>query len=256
MWGKRLLRRLGVGAAVALFWVAVWWLAALRVQQEILLPTPPVVWHTLLRLMRTAAFWQAVGTSLLRIGAGFISALVVGTLLAVLTTRFRLVHVLFSPLLHLVRAAPVASFIILTLVWIATNTVPVFISFLMVLPIVWINVAEGLRRIDPQLHEVAAVYGLRRWRTLRTLTVPSVAPFFLTACMNGLGFAWKSGVAAEVICRPALSIGRELQGAKLHLETAEVFAWTAVVVVLSMVLERLLLYVSRALSRRKEERAC
>lgn len=256
MWDKRIWRRLGVLAAVTLFWLAVWWLAAIRVGQEILLPTPPVVWNTLLRLMRTAAFWQAVGASLLRIGAGFIGALAAGTLLAVLTTRFRLAHALFSPLLHVVRAAPVASFIILTLVWIATNTVPVFISFLMVLPMVWVNVAEGLRRIDPQLREAAAVYGLGRWRTLRTLTVPSVAPFFLTACMNGLGFAWKSGVAAEVICRPALSIGRELQGAKLHLETAEVFAWTAVVVLLSMVLEWLLLRVSKALSRRKEGRAC
>lgn len=251
----KLLKKLGTGILTTSFWIAVWWIAAAAVDQVLLIPTPWQVLQTLGTLMGSALFWKAVGVSLLRILAGFFAALVTGTVLAVLTNRFRVVRALFSPLLHIVRAAPVASFIILTLVWIATDMVPVFISFLMVLPIVWVNVEEGLRRVDPQLKEVAAVYRFGWWKTLTKLTVPSVMPFFLTACVNGLGFAWKSGIAAEVICRPALSIGRQLQGAKLIMETPEVFAWTAVVVVLSIVLERLLLRLTRVLTPagRKEE---
>lgn len=244
----KLLKKIGTGILITAFWITAWWIAAATVNQALLIPTPWQVLQTLGTLMSSALFWKSVGVSLLRILMGFLAALVAGTVLAVLTTRFRVVRALFSPLLHIVRAAPVASFIILTLVWIVTDMVPVFISFLMVLPIVWVNVEEGLRRVDPQLKEVAAVYRFGWWKTLTKLTIPSVMPFFLTACVNGLGFAWKSGIAAEVICRPALSIGRQLQGARLTLETPEVFAWTAVVVVLSIVLERLLLRLTNALT--------
>lgn len=248
-------RRAAIHLAVALFWLGVWWIAAVAVNQVLLIPTPYQVGQALLSAVQTAVFWQSVGASLLRIAVGFLSAVVVGTLLAVLTARFRWLHTLFSPLLHIVRAAPVASFIILALVWIATDGVPVFISFLMVLPMVWVNVEEGIGQIDRQLCEVALVYRIGRWQTLTKLSVPSVMPFFLTGCVNGLGFAWKSGVAAEVICRPALSIGRQLQSAKLTLDTPEVFAWTAVVVVLSILLEKALLLLTNIVTRRVQKEA-
>ncbi len=245
---KRIYRVLRGAAAVA-FWVLVWWLIAAGVQQEILIPSPLVVVKTLWSLMASAVFWQAVGLSLLRICTGFVAALLVGTLLAVLCQRFSLLQTLFSPLLHVVRAAPVASFIILTLVWFHVETVPVFISFLMVLPIVFVNVGEGICRTDKQLLEMAAMYCLPRRRVIQHVYAPSVMPFFVTACVNGLGFAWKSGIAAEVICRPALSIGRQLQGAKVSLETPEVFAWTAAVVVLSLLLEKGLLILTATMRR-------
>lgn len=249
------LRRVAQGLVVALFWLGVWWLAAAAVNQVLLIPGPCQVAKALWQSVQTAVFWQSVGLSLLRIAVGFLSAVAVGTLLAALTARFRWLHALFSPLLHIVRAAPVASFIILALVWIATDGVPIFISFLTVLPMVWVTVEEGIRQIDPQLREIALVYRLGRRQTLTKLAAPSVLPFFLTGCVNGLGFAWKSGVAAEVICRPALSIGRQLQAAKLTLDTPEVFAWTAVVVALSILLEKVLLRVTDFAARRvpKEE---
>ncbi len=233
------------GVAVAVFWIGIWWLIAALVRQELLIPTPLAVVKTLLTLLPTALFWESVGMSLARIVLGFLAALLCGTALAVLTTRFSLVRAVFSPLLHIIRAAPVASFIILTLVWIDYDIIPAFIAFLMVLPIVWVNVEEGIRRTDKGLLEMAAVYAVPRHRVLTRLYLPSVKPYFTTACVNGLGFAWKSGVAAEVICRPDLAIGNRLQLAKITLETPEVFAWTAVVIVLSLVLEKALLRLTR-----------
>lgn len=231
--------------AVAVFWIGVWWLLAALVRQELLIPTPLVVLKTLVSLLPTALFWQSVGMSLLRIVLGFLAALVVGTILAILTTKSSLIRAVFSPLLHIIRAAPVASFIILTLVWIDYDVIPAFIAFLMVLPVVWVNVAEGLARTDKGLLEMARLYAVPSRRVLTRLYLPSVKPYFVTACVNGLGFAWKSGVAAEIICRPDLAIGNRLQLAKMTLETPEVFAWTAVVIVLSILLEKLLLRVTR-----------
>ena len=65
--------------------------------------------------------------------------------------------------------------------------------------------------------------------------------------VTGAGFAFKSGVAAEIIASPELSIGRSLQEARIYFETAELLAWTAVIIVLSMIFEKLLI---RAVGRK------
>ena len=242
-------KRIGTALLAAAFWLLVWQGISLLVAQELLVSAPLQVARTLGRLAGDARFWQAAGGSLLRVAVGFAAALAAGSLLAVLTVRFRAADVLLSPLLKIVRAAPVASFIILALVWIRTNTLPAFIAFLMVVPVVWGNVEKGIRETDAGLLEMAKVYRLGWWKTLVRVRIPSVMPYFLAAATTGLGFAWKSGIAAEVICRPAMSIGRQLQDAKVYLETPEVFAWTAVVVALSMVLEKGLLLAVRRLKR-------
>ncbi len=244
--GIRFLR----AAGVTLFWLAAWEGIALWVGQELLVPSPLVVGKTLLRLISSRLFWQTAGWSLLRVAVGFLAAVAVGSVTAVLTARSSVARTLLSPVLRVVRAAPVASFIILALVWIRTDALPAFISFLMVVPMVWGNVEKGIAEIDPQLLEMAKVYRFGWWRTLVRVQIPSVMPYFMAACTTGLGFAWKSGIAAEVICRPAWSIGKQLQDAKIYLETPEVFAWTAVVIVLSLVLEKLLLYAARRFGKR------
>lgn len=235
--GKKLLAGLGVAA----FWLVVWELFACAINQEILLPSVTEVAGTLVHLWATEAFWMSVSASLLRVLLGFSAAVAAGTLLAVITCRINLLHTLLSPVLHIVRAAPVASFIILAYFWIETDLLPAFIAFLMVVPMVWANVSQGIRQTDRKLLEMANVYRLGRGKTLRHVWLPSVKPYFLAACTTGLGFAWKSGIAAEVICSPDLAIGTELRNAKAYLETPEVFAWTVTVVVLSVLLERVLL---------------
>lgn len=212
----------------------------MAVGQELLVPAPVVVLGTLGRLIVTADFWLVTGLSLLRVLAGFAAGVVVGCVAAVLTSRFRVADAVLSPALRVVRAAPVASFVILALVWIPTGRLPAFISFLMVVPVVWDNVAAGIRSQDRDLLEMAAVFRLGAWQTLRRVRVPAVLPFFAAACTTGMGLAWKSGVAAEVIGRPELSIGGQLQDAKIYLETPAVFAWTITVVALSLLLELLL----------------
>ncbi|MBE6757002.1 MAG: ABC transporter permease subunit [Ruminococcaceae bacterium] len=243
-------KRLLFGAVAVVLWVAVWWFVAWRVDQELLVPTPLLVGKTLWHLGQTSAFWLATVASLLRVAAGFAGGVVSGVILALLTYRFPLASHLFAPLLKTVRATPVASFIILAFVWLKTDILPAFIAFLMVLPIVWGNVDKGLRQTDRRLLETAYVFRLGQRRTVLHVWIPSVMPHFLTACTTALGLAWKSAVAAEVICRPQDSIGRLLQTAKNHLETAEVFAYTIAVIVLSVVLEHLFLALAKRLGRR------
>ena len=175
-----------------------------------------------------------------------------GTALAALTARSRILDAVLRPLRGIVKATPVTSFILLALLWLSSGLVPVCISFLMVLPIVWMNLHEALAGVDPQLLEMVAAFHLP-WRTrFSRITVPSVKPQFLAACTTSLGFAWKSGVAAEIIALPKRSVGSALYLSKLTLETADLFAWTLLVILLSMLLEGLLVFL---LGRIRNDRA-
>ena len=227
--------------AVVLFWLLVWQLAAALAGQELLLPSPLRVARELIRLAGGAEFWLTVAQSIRRVLTGIVSAVLLGILLALLTHKSAVLRALLSPVMTLVKSTPVASFIILALVWLGRDVVPPVIAALMVLPVVWANVSQGLDGIDPQLLELAQVCRLPRGRVFRRITLPSVLPHLRAALCSALGLGWKAGVAAEILTVPARSIGKRIYEAKIYLETTELFAWTAAVVLLSLVIEGLLL---------------
>ena len=233
-------------ALIALIYLAIWEAASLLVGKDLLLPSPFSTVSRLLVLLMKAESWIAAGLSLLRIMSGYLLGVITGILFAILTARSRFAEELLSPLRSVVKATPVTSFILLALLWLASDLVPLFISFLMVLPIVWTNTAEAILQTDNGLVEMGRVYGFTKWKIIRKIYIPSVLPQFLAACTTSLGFAWKSGVAAEIIALPKISIGYRLYESKLRIETVDLFAWTLLVIALSMLLEWLLV---RALRR-------
>ena len=188
-------------------------------------------------------------TTLLRVAMGYLLAVAAGVLLAVGCHWVKGLDALLAPLRTVIRATPVSSFILLVWLWLKRAHVPVFISFLMVLPIIWTATQEALGAVDGDLKEMARMYRFSRWKKLRYLYAPSVRPAFMAACMTGLGFAWKSGIAAEVIALTPDSVGKHLSDAKNYLEYPDLFAWTLTVILLSMALEAGL----KALAWRRKE---
>ncbi len=219
------------------FWLGVWQLTAAAVGSALLLPSPGDVLLTLRGLVVEPVFWQTAFISLVRIFAGLLAGIALGTVLAVLTTRFYWADLLLSPAVKVVRATPVVSFIILVLLWVESGRVPGVMSALMVLPIVWGNVSVGIVKTDPLLLELCSAYRFGAVKKFRILYVPSVLPYFASGCNTALGLAWKAGVAAEVLCLPKLAIGTRLNYSKLYLEIPALFAWTLVVIILSFLLE-------------------
>ena len=228
------------------FWLGAWQLAAFLVDRhvagrgnELLLPYPLTVLDALARLAGEGAFWGSVATTLGRILLGMLLGTLLGALLAGLTCASRWADALLSPAVRVVRAAPVVSFILLVLLWTGKSAVPVIISALMVLPVIWAGLSQGIRGTDQKLLELARAYRFGRWKTIRLICLPSAAPSFRAAAATALGLAWKSGVAAEVLCLPERSIGFHIYRSRQNLETPELFAWTAMVVALSLLLEKL-----------------
>ena len=203
-----------------------------------LVATPTSAFGRLLSLLVKADFWLRVWFSFARIAAGFFAALAVGSLLAVAAGRFPLLETLFWPYITVIKATPVASFIILCLIWMGSANLSATISFFMVLPIVYSNVLQGIRSTDAQLLEMAEVFRVGWGRRMIYIYLPQLKPYLISACSVALGMTWKSGIAAEVIGIPRGSIGEMLYEAKVYLNAPDLFAWTAVIILISAAFEK------------------
>lgn len=241
-------------AWVPCLWLALWHGAALLVGEELLLPAPLPVLRRMLGLLTEGIFWGSCFHSLGRILLGFLLGVAMGTALAVLSSALPFARDFFSPAMGAIKATPVASFVILALVWLRGTNLSIFISFLMVLPLIWQNVCQGIAGADPLLLEMAAVYRLSLWAKLRGIYFPAVKPYLLSALRVGLGFAWKAGIAGEVIAIAPRSIGLQLYNSKAYLEMVDLFAWTGFIILLSMALERgMVLLMARSFPRKEGE---
>lgn len=227
-------------AAAAVFWLLIWQLLSMLIGSALLLPSPAAVLRAFFGLVQTSEFYLSILHTLLRVAAGFAAGMVVGILAGAATAFFNVADLLLTPLKNIIKATPVTSFIVLILLYFSPDVAPSVVAFLAVLPICWANVCEGLRQTDEKMLELARVYDFGSWKTLCEVYFPAVRPYLSAAATTGLGFAWKSCVAAEVIALSKSSVGRALYESKLYLETAELFAWTAAVVLISVFVEKLL----------------
>ena len=231
-------------AASVIFWLLLWQCVHLAVAETILVPSPLSVFKRLFELCAESSFWLSVATSLLRVLSGFFLGTVLGIILAVLTAKSNLLRNLFTPALHVIKATPVASFIILAILWLSVENVPAFTSMLIVLPAVWANTEKGILSVDKDLLQMGKSFGLSQKETFLRITVPSIKPFFSAALNSAVGMAWKAGIAAEVICPHGKSIGSALHDSKIYFETVDTFAWTVAVIILSVALEKVLLEIT------------
>lgn len=226
---------------ILLFWILIWQVAAFCVDNSILLVTPRAALLRLGELLTKALFWQTIALSMLRMVSGFLGGVVVALLLAAISFRYKLAEELLQPVMSLMKTVPVASFVVLFLIWWGSSALAVAISFLVVLPNIYISTLEGLKATDNRLLEMAKIFCINRRKRFWFIYRPALRPFLVSSMKLALGMCWKSGVAAEIIGTPAYSIGGEIYLSKIHLDTAGVLAWTAVVVFLSLCFERLIL---------------
>ena len=221
-----------------MFWVALWQLVSMLIGKEVLLASPCATFRALADLAGQPVFWHTIGNSLTRIVAGFILATVTGVALAVLSAVSDTVRWMLAPMFSFIKSVPVASFIIVLLLWVRSGGLSVCISFLMVLPVVYNNMLSGLVQVDRKLLEMAQVFRLSDAKKVKYIYIPQLMPYFTAACTTALGLCWKSGIAAEVIGIAEGTIGNRLYETKLYMETAQLFAWTIVIVVLSRIIEK------------------
>ena len=247
---KNSIRKLLSVALALLLWLA----GAMVLDLNLLLVSPLEVVKRLFTLVGESDFWRTLLFSFSRIVLGFALAFVLGCLLGVLSGKWKLLETLLWPYVITVKTVPVASFIILSLFFFSARQLSTFISFLMVFPVIYANVLEGIRSTDKELLEMAQVFRIPWIRRLGYIYLPHLKPFLFSACSVALGMSWKSGVAAEVIGVASGSIGEKLYESKIYFMTEDLLAWTVVIVLISVLFEKAFLRLMKAVFDRWEAR--
>jgi NitT/TauT family transport system permease protein len=243
---NKLLNKTLTGLLIAAFWIGVWYLAALIINSVLLLPTPHETLSALFELVVTFDFYKVVLLTLLRVLLGLALGISSGVIMAILCHKFELLKKVLNPAISVIRATPVASFIVLLWVLLNGSALSVTVAFLMVMPIVWQNTLDGFSSIPKELIEVANIYELSLKRKFKVLILPVLSDYIFPAVITSVGLAWKSEIAAEIIAYTKDSIGMHINDAKAFMLTPTIFAWTSVIVVMSIALE----IITRKLLRR------
>ena len=239
------MKAVAAAGAVAAFWLAAWMLLAALVAQPLILPGPGAVALALLRLVCDASTWAILASSGARILGGLVLAAVCGGVLAGVSSRSRAFARLVAPALSFVKATPVACVVVLLLIWLGSARVSIAAVFLMALPGVYFSLVEGLAQVDKPLEQMFRLHGVRGWRLFCAHTWREVLPFVLSCARAVIGMGWKAGVAAELIGMAVGTVGERIYQAKLLIETADLLAWTVLVVAASWACERALVWLLR-----------
>lgn len=224
-------------------WILLWQLAAVLINKKIIFVGPLEVAKALAEQIWNPEFWQTIFSSSARICGGFLAAFLIAALVGIAASQFSLLQEFLEPAVGLLQSVPVASFVILALIWIGSENLSILISMIVVFPVIYRNTVQGMQAADNKMLELAQVFRLGWGRRFLYIYRPAMFPYLISASKIAFGMAWKSGVAAEVIGVPDMSIGEKLYMAKIYLSTAELFAWTLVIIVVSRVLERGFLWV-------------
>ncbi len=221
-----------------LIWICIWHVAATYIDSEIFLPTPKSVFDCLINnLIPSKNFWTSLLSSLSHICSGFLIGAIAGIFLAILASINQLLQAFIWFPIKVIKSVPVASFVILVLLWLDADDLAVFIPAMIVLPNLYINTLTGIQQTNEKLLDMAKLFRVPLFKRLIHIYIPNTLPYILSASSLAMGMAWKAGVAAEIIGLAKDSIGNELYKAKIYLMTPELFAWTIVVVVLSILCE-------------------
>lgn len=224
---------------IAAVWLVLWYGLDRLISNEILFVGPMQTAAALARLMRTSEFYISILSTLARIALGFMFGAAAGIAMAIVGYRFPAVSAFISPFVMVLKSTPVASFVILLLIWAGNRNLSLIICFLVVFPIMYLNTQSGFMAVDEKMTEMAQVYGMPWKSRIRGIYIPALRPSILSAMSLSLGMSWKSGVAAEVIGQPLHTIGNALYRSKIFFETADLFAWTIVIIALSWIFEKL-----------------
>lgn len=232
--GKKLL--------IILFWIIVWEILSLIINQEIYLPSPLSAFQALIDLLKLKDTYITIAYSTYRTLAGFVLSCIAGTTLGYICGTNKFFYDLFYPFIGIIRTVPVMSIIIIAIMWFKDTNVPVFVAFLMCFPIIWTNTISGIKSTDVKLLQMCKIYNIKKINIIKSVYFYSALPYIKASMISALGIGWKVTSAAEVLSLPKYSIGSYLYDSKVYLEIPYLFAWTVIIIFLSHLFESLLKY--------------
>lgn len=208
----------------------------------LILPTPSETWFAFIDIYQKGDLFSNLFITIRRTLIGYGLALILGFILALLLNRSKILNNIFKPLITVIQTTPPVIWLALAVIWfgIADNLTPIFLIFIVTLPIIIINIFEGLHDIDNNLIEMAKVYKASSKEILFDIFIPSLTPYIFSALSIGFAFAWKSTIFAEFIGSNS-GVGFALSMANSNLNTDKLFAWAIVLIILMLIVEYIII---------------
>ena len=227
------------GVAVA-FLLVVWWIAYLSVGNDLLIPPLSDSLKEMGELLGKAAFWRALGGTLLRALIAFAVSFLLAVLFAVVAYLVPWFERFFAPIVSVLRSMPILAVLLILLSFLDAGKAPIAVAFLSLFPMLYVGVLAALSGVDKHLIEVSLACGTPLWRRVTAIYLPLSSPYILKEGAAALSFSLKLIVSAEVLSFTAKSLGGMMQDAKLYSEIPQLFALVAVTFILGLILEILL----------------
>ena len=240
---KKLIRK----CQVLFFWIMVWQVVYYLVGKDILVPSFYATIMKMFELLGQEGFYCDIGMTFYRVFMGVVLSFGLGGLSACIAYWNPFIKELLAPCIIALKSTPVMAVIILALLWFTKNNVPIFVCFLMCYPVVYTNLLKGFQEVNKGLLEMATVFKVKPKYLLKDLYLPQIRPYIEAALGMVIGLSWKVVIATEVLAVPKYSMGYNLLSAKSYLETATLFAWVIIIVILSSLCEKL---VTRLIARK------
>ncbi|MBS6105591.1 ABC transporter permease subunit [Anaerococcus sp.] len=222
---------------IAIIWIIIWQIMASFIKEEILLPSPLIVFKKFIYLLGQVDFYKAIFLSTIKIIAGFLISIAIGVIFAYLAYKYKLFYDFISPLIRIFRSIPLASLVIFLLFWANKDYLSIYISFIMAMPLIFQNVYDGLSDIDKNILQMADIYKVSEIKKIKYIYKVKVKAFLYSSIISISGLVFKAGIAAEVIGLPKNSIGNNLYNAKVYLDMPNLFAWTLAILLISSFFE-------------------
>jgi NitT/TauT family transport system permease protein len=219
--------------------VAVWQVGSWAAGER-MLPAPAAVLAAMFTEVRSGELFLHLGATLARVSLSFALAMTAGVAIGLLMGRVSLADRLGDPWLVVLLNLPALVIIVLAYVWGGlTETAAILAVAVNKLPNAIVTIREGARALDPALDDMARVFAMSRWKTLRHVVIPQLAPYIAAASRSGLSLTWKIVLIVELLGRPN-GVGFEIGIAFQLFDVTRILAYALAFVAVILAIEILL----------------
>ena len=220
-----------------IIFIALWSFISKKINSEIIFPNIKSIINKLLEIVSEKSFYKDLMYSIVRVFTAFILSFFSAFLFGVLSGIFLSLRYILMPIINFIRTIPTIPLILVAVIWFDNNTVPIFVSMLVIFPIIYDAITNGIINVDKNLIEMSLSYNVSLKNQIISLYIPSIKPYVLTALSQSMGITWKSILAAEILALPSFGIGSRLYESHLYLDTVSLFAYSLIAVIFNAIFE-------------------
>lgn len=217
--------------------IGVWEIIARLVGNSMIFPDILDIFNSLVNIIKNRDFLIILFNTLKKATISLVVSLFLGSMLGVLSYRYKFFYLIFFPFINFIKSIPTIAVIILVLIWSKVEFFPFFAGMMIVLPIIYENILGGIESIDNDLVKMAKIYNVSKFLIFKDIYLSGVY-FFLAPSLSAIiGLTLKVIIAGEVLAQDSLSIGGEIFMGKIYLESATIFAWIIIIILVNFLIE-------------------